>query len=163
MRRFYTLIPMLVALIIPTVAWADDLKVNDTFDADGMTFTVTNISPTEVRVGTGEETKTAINKDTEGSLKIPTSVVGTDGNKYSVTTIGRYAFCECSKITDIDIPNSVISIGMGAFSNCSNLKEIVIPNSVTRIPMWAFYGCKSLTNVTIPNSVKTILDAAFFL
>lgn len=158
------------------------LKVGDTFAADGITYKVTSISPCEVQVGTGNEQ--AINKDTEGSLKITSFVTGTDGNTYSVVTvcgsafyecrkitdisipnsvisIGSYAFAACSNVNNINIPNSVASIGMGAFSNCSNLKEIVIPNSVTRIPMWAFYGCNSLTNVTIPNSVKTILDSAF--
>ncbi|MBQ9179911.1 MAG: leucine-rich repeat protein [Firmicutes bacterium] len=96
----------------------EPIKVGDTFTTNGITYKVTSTSPMEVQVGTGEDTKTAINKDAEGSLKIPASVVGTDGNKYSVTTIGRSAFYECSKITDIDIPNSVISIGSYAFPRC---------------------------------------------
>ena len=38
------------------------------------------------------------------------------------------------------IPNSVTSIGDYAFSDCTGLKSITIPNSVTSIGEWAFYG-----------------------
>lgn len=35
-----------------------------------------------------------------------------------ITTIGDYAFCECSGLTSITIPNSLTSIGKGAFDDC---------------------------------------------
>ncbi|MDY4514774.1 MAG: leucine-rich repeat domain-containing protein, partial [Paludibacteraceae bacterium] len=56
----------------------------------------------------------------------------------SVTTIGYYAFWDCSSLTSITIPNSVTSIGSGAFYNCSSLTSITIPNSVTSIGENAF-------------------------
>ncbi|MEE1215554.1 MAG: leucine-rich repeat domain-containing protein [Bacteroidaceae bacterium] len=37
----------------------------------------------------------------------------------SVTTIGNYAFWECSSLQSIDIPNSVTTIGNYAFYNCN--------------------------------------------
>ena len=36
----------------------------------------------------------------------------------SVTSIGNYAFRDCSGLTSVSIPNSVTSIGNGAFQNC---------------------------------------------
>ena len=79
----------------------------------------------------------------------------------SVTSIGGYAFFECSSLTSITIPNSVTRIGDHAFDGCSSLASVTIPNSVTRIGAKAFSHCSSLTSVTIPNSVTSIGDRAF--
>ena len=79
----------------------------------------------------------------------------------SVTSIGYRAFYDCSSLTSITIPNSVTSIGSSAFYGCSSLTSITIPNSVTSIAYWTFRGCSSLTSVTIPNSVTSIGDGAF--
>ena len=80
----------------------------------------------------------------------------------SVTSIGDYAFYNCSSLTSVTIPNSVTSIGSYAFSGCSGLTSITIPNSVTRIGNHAFRGCSGLTSLTIPNSVTSIGDRAFY-
>ena len=80
----------------------------------------------------------------------------------SVTSIGNYAFYNCSSLTSIEIPNSVTSIGNYAFYNCSSLTSIEIPNSVTSIGGSAFCNCSSLTSIEIPNSVTSIGGSAFF-
>jgi hypothetical protein len=59
------------------------------------------------------------------------------------------------------IPTSVTSIGSFAFSNCSSLTNIEIPTSVTSIESFAFNNCSSLTNIEIPTSVTSIEDYAF--
>ena len=79
----------------------------------------------------------------------------------SVTTIGRSAFNHCIGLTSITIPNSVTTIGDYAFRNCSNLTSITIPNSVTSIGQYAFSNCTGLTSVTIGNSVTEIGTSAF--
>ena len=79
----------------------------------------------------------------------------------SVTSIGEWAFVYCKSLTSITIPNSVTSIGKSAFHECSKLTSISIPNSVTSIGWGAFACCKSLTSITIPNSVTSIGDYAF--
>lgn len=42
-----------------------------------------------------------------------------------VTSIGDYAFYNCSILTSITIPRSVASIGNSAFEYCSNLKTVI--------------------------------------
>jgi len=79
----------------------------------------------------------------------------------SVTNIGNYAFSSCSGLTSIEIPNSVTSIGSRAFSDCSGLTSITIPNSVTSIGNYAFSNCSGLTSIEIPNSVTSIGSGAF--
>ena len=79
----------------------------------------------------------------------------------SVTSIGNYAFEDCSGLTSITIPNSVTSIEAWAFKGCKGITSITIPNSVTSIGDDAFYGCSSLTSITIPNSVTSIGWSAF--
>ena len=65
----------------------------------------------------------------------------------SVTSIGDYAFSNCSGLTSVTIPNSVTSIGYSAFSGCSGLTSVTIPNSVTSIGNYAFSGCSGLQDV----------------
>ena len=52
-----------------------------------------------------------------------------------------------SCLTSITIPNSVTSIGEYAFSECSILTSITIPDSVTSIGRNAFSYCRSLTSI----------------
>ena len=96
-----------------------------------------------------------------GDIVIPESVVY-NAKTYSVTSIGNYAFEDCSGLTSVNIPNSVTSIGDNAFYHCFGLTSVNIPNSVTSIGDKAFYYCSGLTSVTIGNSVKNIGDNAFY-
>jgi hypothetical protein len=79
----------------------------------------------------------------------------------SVTSIGDYAFNQCTNLTSVVIPNSVTSIGDSAFRECTNLTSVVIGNSVTIIGYNAFYLCANLTSIAIPTSVTTIGNGAF--
>ncbi len=78
-----------------------------------------------------------------------------------VTTIGEYAFYDCSSLTSITIPNSVTAIGDSAFKYCSSLTSVTIPDGIISIGNNVFYSCYNLISVTIPNSVITIGDFAF--
>ncbi len=108
----------------------------------------------------------------------------------NITSIGGYAFQNCSALASVTIPNSVTSIGYEAFMYCSALESVTIPDSVTEIGDFAFYQCyklksfygkfasadnrcliidgvlnsfapAGLTTYTIPNSVTEIGKSAF--
>ena len=76
-----------------------------------------------------------------------------------VTSIGNFAFSDCTSLTNITIPNSVTSIGDYAFYGCENLINITIPNSVTSIGNFAFCMCTSLTSINVDsNNEKYMSD-----
>ena len=79
----------------------------------------------------------------------------------SVTSIGTYAFQDCTGFTGaLTIPSSVTSIGSYAFYNCSSLTgALTLPNSVTSLGSQAFRYCSGLTNVNC-YVVKTVLDVS---
>ena len=93
---------------------------------------------------------------TATSVVIPKTIQGSP-----VTSIGASAFENCSRLTNIVIPDGVTSIGDSAFFCCLELTSVTIPNSVTSIGNSAFFYCLELTSVTIPNSVTSIGNSAF--
>ena len=125
------------------------------FQVDGIYY---DINTDETTVTVTNETDFSISYS--GEVIIPQSVTF-QGNTYIVTSIGKYAFSNCSGLTSIAIPNSVTTIGRNAFSGCTGLTSIIIPESMTSIGSWAFAFCNGLTSVTIPNSVTSIGSWAF--
>ena len=79
----------------------------------------------------------------------------------AVTSIGNYAFKDCASLTNASIGNGVVSIGDNAFQECTGLSNVDIPNSVTIIGSAAFKGCSGLTSLTFGNSVRTIGSYSF--
>ena len=64
-----------------------------------------------------------------------------------MTSIGEYAFRNCSGLESVVIPEGVRIIDEYAFCNCTNLTSVVIPSSTTRIGDFAFGGCTRLSSV----------------
>ena len=81
-----------------------------------------------------------------------------------MTSIGDYAFSNCSVLTAITIPESVTSIGYRAFYRCSKLATATITeeSQLTSIGYAAFEGCSRLTDIVIPCGVTSIGEYAFF-
>ena len=80
---------------------------------------------------------------------------------YRDSTKTELLACSAAATGEITIPNTVTSIGYWAFENCSKLTSVMIGNSVTSIGKEAFSGCSSLTSITIPNSVTSIGNNVF--
>ena len=102
-------------------------------------------------------TCTGIGTCTETSIIIAPTYQGKP-----VTSIGDWAFGNCSSLTSVVIPDSVTTIGEYAFAWCDSLTSVVIPDSVTTIGNSAFYLCRSLTEIVIPDSVTSIGSGAFW-
>ena len=78
-----------------------------------------------------------------------------------VTSVGRYAFYGCERLTTVTLASSVTILGKLSFGNCPELAQIYMPG-VQRISSGCFYDCLKLNNVTLPQSLKTIEDQAFY-
>ena len=122
---------------------------NLTWEYNESTYTLTIYGMGEMNGYSSDYNKTAPWKSFYETMK---TVLINDG----VTSIGNYAFYECTELTSISLPDSISSIGQYAFYNCSNLTDIIIPNGVENIGNWAFHSCSGLVNITISNSISII-------
>ena len=95
-----------------------------------------------------------------GNISIPSTVSHND-TLYTVTEIGYRAFCGCSLLESVTIPNTVKIIGEDAFYECDSLKTITIPEGVTTIGEHAFEICRDLTTITFPKTLTSIGNRAF--
>ena len=79
----------------------------------------------------------------------------------NVTVIGDMAFCRCTGLTELALPEGLTSIGYSAFC-VTNIETLEIPSSVTLIEDEAFSYCEKLKEVTIAESSKLEISACVF-
>lgn len=157
-----SLITILLTILMSVTgakAFAHDIEAAN---SDGKTiyYVWANEAKTVLAVSFRGSSVNAYKNEYTGNVVIPESVAY-NGNTYPVASIGSLAFCNCSGLTSINIPNSVTYIGRNAFEGCSGLTSINIPNSVTYIDCYAFESCRGLTSITIPKSLNLIDEDAF--
>ncbi len=70
--------------------------------------------------------------------------------------IGNYTFLDAG-LTKAQLTGPLTTIGTYAFNNCTSLKSVTIPSTVTNIGEGAFYGCSGLENVTFSNEISEAL------
>lgn len=90
-----------------------------------------------------------------GHIEIPRKVI-CNSKTYTVTSIGDYAFLECSSLASVTIPNSVTSIGDDAFYDCNDLKTIYM-QCAAPIKCYPGFSDKILkeTALYVPTGTKT--------
>ena len=77
----------------------------------------------------------------KGDLIIPTTIEH-GGQTYIVTAIDTMAFCNCSELTSVSIPEGIMAIGCAAFMNCRGIYgKVVVPVSCSVVGEWAFRDC----------------------
>ncbi|MGN0768017.1 MAG: zinc-ribbon domain-containing protein [Christensenellales bacterium] len=129
--------------------WSDgeskiSTKSTYTFTYEGTPITLTALyKDKRFTYSYSGDTITGIKDKTVTSIVIPDNI----------TSIGGFAFEDCSTLTSITIPDSVTSIGFAAFYGCSGLTSVTISDSVTGIGDYAFLGCSGLTSI-IYNGTK---------
>ena len=127
---------ILLFLVLLLNAAATFASKTSTFIVDGVTYTYSGTTASVTSTPSGL-----------AHVTILESITPSDGNTYSVTSIGDYAF-QGSSLTSVTIPSSVISIGTEAFKR-SGLTSVTIPSSVTSIGAGAFAQCADLTSINV--------------
>ena len=78
------------------------------FEVDGIYYGITDATSKIVAVTYKGSSYSEYSNEYTGNVVIPESVVY-NGNTYSVTSIGWYAFSDCDGLTNIVIPNTQTS------------------------------------------------------
>ena len=184
------LFALLFALFLG-MQWAYAYDFSNT--SGGKTFYYNIIDPTNRYV---EVTYPNTSSDPWGDVTKPTgywtllSTASYQGQTYTVTRIGSYAFEDCTGITGVTIPEGVTEVNRSAFSGCTGLTSVTINSnalasaeytsdnnlksrfgeqvtsytigsSVTAIGERAFYGCSNMTQLTFNGNVTSIGYQAF--
>ena len=162
---------MLFALM-PTAAFAED--ASPTNGTCGANANGNNLTWTLDDNGTLTISGTGAMKEYEDYTKRPWVARKNEIKKVviedEVTTIGKHAFEDCSKLSTVELPQNgnLKKIGFNAFGyltagSAPIITEIVIPNSVEEIAPYAFNHCTQLATVTFASDskLKTIGRSAF--
>ena len=156
----FVLAVLMIASLLPATALAADILDSGTCGAEGdgsnLTWTLDSEGVLTIS-GSGDMRDYDYSSPWYENGNQIQSVFMANG----VTSIGNFAFNECTSLTSMTIPDSVTCIGNCAFRECSSLASVTIPDSVTSIGVYAFCACTSLKSVTIPDSVTSIGNYAF--
>ena len=93
----------------------------------------------------------------ETKVRIPAAIEG-----YPVTDIEDSAF-QSTAITEVTVPYSVTTIGWFAFADCTSLTSVTLPASVESIGYGAFDACPNLTLSCPENSYAADYATSFAL
>ena len=103
--------------------------------------------------------KPANKSDIQGAVTIPNEVT-IDGKTLKVVTVAEEAFSNCTKLSEVSIPEGIEAIEESAFSGCEELSTLQLPQSLKVIEEESFEGC-ALSSVNIPANVESIGYDAF--
>lgn len=78
-----------------------------------------------------------------------------------VLSLGNKAFCGCTGLLEIVLPDSLTVLGERAFYKCEKLRKVTLGTSVEAVPDYAFYACAMLEEVTVKGNIETIGRYAF--
>lgn len=127
------------------------------FESNGIYY---KILSKENRTCTVTSQPNTTGKKYTGTIVIPSTVQDNNGEDYTVTGIGNYAFMDCVKLQNIVLPNTIQEVGYSAFQGCILLKNITLPQSVVKVGSNGFKGCISLEKIEL-SRIKEITPGCF--
>jgi len=90
----------------------------------------------------------------------------------NATSIGNYAFANCTGLTELVLPDKIQTLGTYTFVGCVNLKKLVLPAGLKALPNYmcgkvekstsflksspGYEPCSSLESITIPATVTSM-------
>lgn len=142
------------------VIWGEDINYNWDYKPYDTTSTTCTINDVTFKMNDNSTVCISnCNENKSGKLILP-SKIKVDGEYYTVTSI-EGAFSCCSKLTEVEIPDTVTNIGWNSFALCTSLKEINIPDSVISIGSSAFQRCSYLSKVKLSKNITSIESGTF--
>ena len=143
------------------------------FEVGGIAYNI--ISPTEKTAEVTYSGDYYYSGIYSGDIVIPEQVIY-NNDTYSVTSIGKYAFNGCSRLTSVTIGNSVTTIGDYAFYDCTSLKSVYISDLSAWCKIYfetsysnplyqahnLYLNGELLTELTIPDDIAEIKNYTFY-
>lgn len=77
-----------------------------------------------------------------------------------VTSIGSYAFSDCTSMASADLPEGLETIGANAFESCGDLQTVDLPEGLESIGDYAFNEC-DINSLVLRDGLKYIGEYAF--
>ena len=142
--------------------WKEFETISDVFPilVDGFKYDFTSSNTVKIIANrpepSGGPMRTKQTTGYTGAVIIPASITYA-GTTYSVTEIGTGAF-RFSDLTSVSIPSSVTSIGNYAFANCSSLTAVIcaVPVPLTIDP--SVFDSLDLSNISLTVSTTSLVD-----
>lgn len=129
----------------------------DTFDINHFIYTVTD----DIDMTVSVKFDPYADGDCPAKVVIPSTIIGTDNEEYTVTSVATRAFRDRNGIKSVSLPSTITSIGSSAFSMCVGLTEINLPSGLSELSDYLFYDCTALKSITLPASIIKIGESAF--
>ena len=171
MKQLITKLLMLTAVLLASVNLYAYQEYD--FEVGGIAYNI--ISPTEKTAEVTYSGDYYYSGIYSGDIVIPEQVIY-NNDTYSVTSIGKYAFYGCSRLTSVTIGNSVTTIGDYAFYDCTSLKSVYISDLSAWCKIYfetsysnplyqahnLYLNGELLTELTIPDDIAEIKNYTFY-
>lgn len=135
-----------------------NLIVNDTIAIQGFQIPITSIS------------KNAFHGSQLNSIYLPSTItrIGSQAFKKSelqnifiadtiISAVTEEMLCECTKLKEITLPNTVSTLEKACFAN-STIKQIIFRSKISTIPSNCFFGCTQLSCITYYTEICAGID-----
>ena len=150
---------LLSAFFTSLAALTATAAYNDAVDVDGLYFSFDKTNKTATLESKVYATMQNLQLSYEGDIIVPPQVTW-QGDTYTVTTIGQYAFSDYDeKLKSVTLPETITNIISYAFDG-TVITELVIPNSVKTIGSNVF-EYSSLQKITLGSGLESIGTDAF--